>query len=664
MWHSIAMKSKVRHIKEIYPDILEVALFTGKDANGNLSFQISKGSSSHQPTTTSESPSGQSMHSSSQMTSENTDTSQEDAPRGMDGLERANVLGSIRKYTLGDLKASKRPLDPVTILEILHTLDRGENLNEMLSFFMSQLLIRTGIYLILYISSLIGANAGGFFMSESKGNAFAALLEAMAWIDSENTLNLLFDTRLPTAKKELHVPISIINHVQKSSIIVLNDPASKWPVDRYLSSGYHPWFLIMPIVKQGVSGSNSGSILGSNTGSKDSSSSGASITLFLEFPTRTTFSKDELSGINGLCVQATVCLKSVIRKKQLSETAQQLADAREQLFTYSRTLEQKIRTRTLELLDQTNALRTEVKDRIRAQEESAIQQAKAENALRVKEQFLATMSHELRTPFNGVLGMIQLLSGTELTPKQREHLNVLNESSMNLLNLLNDILDYTKIESGHLEFHKSIASVREICESVVNEHFDTAEAKAIDLAYVSENEETDWIVVDPVRLRQLIKCYVENAIKFNSDRGGYILVTSLMSFVGDADEEHPARYRLSVSCADTGPGIADVSGLFTPFSQVDNSIRRQYGGTGLGLAICKRLVELTNGDAWCHSVVDQGSTFYFSFVLYPGDRRLMCIGSRSRYHPAGSQALQLPREIFDFEVSRPYGSEQAARLSH
>jgi len=460
-------------------------------------------------------------------------------------------------------------------------------------------------------------------MNGSKRADFAALLEAVAWIDSESTLNLLFDTRLPTAKKELHAPISVINHVQKSSIIVLNDPASKWPSDRYLSSGYHPWFLIMPIVKQEVSVSNAasfvGSIAGLNTGSNDNGSSGVSTTLFLEFPDKTTFSRDELSGINALCAQATSCLKSVIRKTQLSETMQQLADAREQLFTYSRTLEQKIRMRTLELLDQTNVLRTEVKDRIRAQEESAIQQAKAENALRVKEQFLATMSHELRTPFNGVLGMIQLLSGTELTPKQREHLNVLNESSMNLLNLLNDILDYTKIESGHLEFHKSVASVREICESVINEHFDMAEAKAIDLAYVSENEETDWIVVDPVRLRQLIKCYVENAIKFNSVRGGYILVTSLMSFVGDADEEHPARYRLSVSCADTGPGIADVSGLFTPFSQVDNSIRRQYGGTGLGLAICKRLVELSNGDAWCHSVVDQGSTFYFSFVLYPDE---------------------------------------------
>jgi len=460
-------------------------------------------------------------------------------------------------------------------------------------------------------------------MNGSKRAESATLLEALAWIDSDNNLNLLFDSRLSTAKKEAHSPISVIVHVQKSSIIVLNEPASNWPGDQYLSSGLHPWFLIMPIVKP-IPGSKPGSIASSMVGSKSLSNdldpSDISTTLFLEFPTRTAFSKEEMAAINGLCTQASGCFKSVMRKKQLTETTRQLADAREQLFTYSRTLEQKIRMRTLELLEQTNVLRTEVKDRIRAQEESALQQAKAENALRVKEQFLATMSHELRTPFNGVLGMIQLLSGTELTSKQRDYLNMLNESSMNLLNLLNDILDYTKIESGHLEFLRTASSVRDICESVIDEHFDKADEKAIDLAYVSENEETDWILVDPVRLRQLVKCYVENAIKFNNDRGGYILLTSLMTFIGDGDNENPARYRLSISCADTGPGIADVSGLFKPFSQVDNSMRRQFGGTGLGLAICKRLVELINGDAWCQSVVDQGSTFYFNMVMSLNDK--------------------------------------------
>ena len=271
--------------------------------------------------------------------------------------------------------------------------------------------------------------------------------------------------------------------------------------------------------------------------------------------------------------------------------------------------------RTLELLEQTNVLKAEVNDRIRAQEESVALQKKAENALRVKGQFLATMSHELRTPFNGVLGMIQLLEDTLLSTQQKEYLNELNVSSIHLLNLLNDILDYTKIESGHLEFHECSLSIRDICESVIDDHFDKADELSIDLAYVSENDETDRVIADPVRLRQLIRCYVENAIKFNSNRGGYILLTSQMMFLNDGKEDGAPKYRLSISCADTGPGISDVTTLFVPFSQVDSSMSRRHGGTGLGLAICKRLVELLNGDAWCHSVVGQGSTFHFNMVM-------------------------------------------------
>jgi signal transduction histidine kinase len=107
---------------------------------------------------------------------------------------------------------------------------------------------------------------------------------------------------------------------------------------------------------------------------------------------------------------------------------------------------------------------------------------------------------------------------------------------------------------------------------------------------------------------------VENAIKFNNNRGGYVLLTSYMTFLQHGDKDVPSRYRLSISCADTGPGISDVSRLFLPFSQADSSMQREYGGTGLGLAITKRLVELLNGDAWCDSVVGQGSTFYFTMV--------------------------------------------------
>lgn len=414
--------------------------------------------------------------------------------------------------------------------------------------------------------------------------------------------NLLFGTRIAASTKERLVPIWVLDHAEKGPAIIMDEAAANWPNDVFLSSGSHPWFLAMPIFNQdaeGITIQNIGPVLA---------------TLFLEFPTRTTFARDELIQLDGLCVQAIGCVRSAWRKKMLAKTGQDLMQTKEQLFMYSRTLEQKIRTRTLELLEQTNTLRAEVKDRMWAQEESAAARSRAEAALQVKEQFLATMSHELRTPFNGVMGMIQLLQDTDMTTKQQEYLGVLKDSSLNLLSLLNDILDYTKIESGDLQFEKSSVSVRDICESVINDHFELANEKSIDLVYISENEEADWIISDPIRLRQLVRCYVENAVKFNQNRGGFIVVTSRMTFLKEADEANPPQYRLSISCADTGPGISDVSALFVPFSQVDNSMRRRYGGTGLGLAICKRLVELLNGDAWCHSVVGQGSTFYFNMV--------------------------------------------------
>jgi signal transduction histidine kinase len=426
----------------------------------------------------------------------------------------------------------------------------------------------------------------------------------MAWTDENLTLNLVYGTHIQSGKKSNQSPVTVISQLERNPILLIDEPASKWQNDAYMSSGAHHWSLFLPVLSQeklSPSLQSMGFILG---------------TLFLEFPTPTAWSLEELSQLSVLCVQAIASFRSVLRKQQVERGNQDLRIAREQLFTYSRTLEQKIRMRTLELLEQTYVLRAEVSDRIRAQEESVALQRRAEHALLVKEQFLATMSHELRTPFNGVMGMIQLLEDTELSSQQREYLSELNAASMHLLNLLNDILDYTKIESGQLEFHQCSLSIRDICESVIDDHFEKADDLSIDLAYISENNHIDRIIADPVRLRQLIRSYVENAIKFNQNRGGYILLTSHMSLLKEGNQEFPPKYRLSVSCADTGPGISDVGGLFIPFSQVDSSMSRRHGGTGLGLAICKRLVELLNGDAWCHSVVGQGSTFYFNMVIW------------------------------------------------
>jgi signal transduction histidine kinase len=441
------------------------------------------------------------------------------------------------------------------------------------------------------------------FLEDVKPVDVSATLEAVSWLTPESMITILFDSRLSASKKERNAPISLIAHAIKNSCTLLDEPKSKWPNDRFLSSGNHPWFLIMPISNESAPADLALGNADDNLGA-----------LFLEFPVETSFSEGEFAQIDRLCLQAASCLKSAVRKQKLLSTSRELAHAKEQLFTYARTLEQRIRIRTLELLQQTDALRAEVKNRIQAQQLSVTLQERAEGALRVKDQFLATMSHELRTPFNGVMGMIQLLEDTELTPKQSEYLSILNNASTNLLNLLNDILDYTKIESGHLEFEYSSFSIRDVCESVINELFDRADDQSIDLTYISKNEETDWIFADPLRLRQLIRCYVDNAVKFNQNRGGYILLTSSMTLISKGGNGERPKYGLSISCADTGPGISDVSTLFVPFSQSDTSNARRYGGTGLSLAICKRLVELLHGDTWCQSTVGQGSTFHFTMV--------------------------------------------------
>ena len=233
-------------------------------------------------------------------------------------------------------------------------------------------------------------------------------------------------------------------------------------------------------------------------------------------------------------------------------------------------------------------------------------------AARAKSDFLATMSHEIRTPMNGVLGMLDLLLDTPLTPVQKDRARTAHRSAESLLAIINDILDFSKIEAGKLDLETIDFDLRSALEEVTSLLAERASAKGLELVSLVRPDVPDMVRGDPGRLRQILLNLAGNAIKFTSE-GEVILRARLAS-------ENEAGVLVRFEVSDTGIGLTPEAQarLFQPFSQADASTTRRYGGTGLGLAICKQLTDLMGGEIGVRSEPGEGSTFWFTARLARG----------------------------------------------
>jgi len=259
--------------------------------------------------------------------------------------------------------------------------------------------------------------------------------------------------------------------------------------------------------------------------------------------------------------------------------------------------------------EEVEELQSELERHKKLERELIAARQQAEAAMMAKGEFLATMSHEIRTPLNGIIPMLDLLLSTQMSVDQREYLQIAYTSSKQLLSIVDDILDFSKLEANKLELETVGINLKELLDGVTRLMEKSAEAKSLQFYTKIAPDVRLTVRGDPVRLRQILTNLVSNAIKF-TDNGE---VSVHLSRVG----ETRTRFTLRFEVRDTGIGIsrANTAKLFQAFSQADASTTRTFGGTGLGLAICKRIVDLMGGKIGVDSTPGKGSTFWFEVPI-------------------------------------------------
>ncbi len=278
-------------------------------------------------------------------------------------------------------------------------------------------------------------------------------------------------------------------------------------------------------------------------------------------------------------------------------------------------LEKEVAKRTAELERQKSHLVKTLRELRTTKNDLEEANTKLKNASKFKSEFLANMSHEIRTPMNGVIGLTEILLDTPLTDQQHQFLSMVKNSSTQLLTLLNDILDLSKIEAGQIFLENTTFNLRPTVENVADLVIKRVEDKNIELNIFIHNEVPVHLVGDPARLKQVLVNLVGNAIKFTE--GGEVTIQVKL-------KEKTDKYAILLfSVKDSGVGIAQdrQKAIFESFTQADASTTRKFGGTGLGLTISRQLVKMMGGDIWLDSTLGAGSTFHFTgkFLIQQGE---------------------------------------------
>ncbi|MPX90143.1 response regulator [Salinivibrio sp. VYel1] len=297
--------------------------------------------------------------------------------------------------------------------------------------------------------------------------------------------------------------------------------------------------------------------------------------------------------------------------------------------------------------------RAHIISRNQAREQLMAEKERAESASRAKAQFLATMSHEIRTPMNGVIGMLDMLRRSSLTPSQQSLISTVRESALSLLSIINDILDFSRTEAGKLQFERVTFSLSDTVEQVMDTVSHHANKRKVTLSLFINPHLPDQLVGDPNRLKQVLFNLVGNAIKFSGGQHrqpGFVTVN-----IDAIDNPQAQKAQLVFTITDNGIGIAPdkLDTIFQPFSQAESSTTREFGGSGLGLAICKNIIDLLGGEIDIESEQGNGTRFTVRIdytvnpLAEPAERPI------SREHAQQlSVAVHIPQDALNHAVCR------------